>query len=198
MIFFIALQTDNFTALPNILTDKSIMDIKTYFEILDKNSAETLLLAKSCSGNELACSPNGKWGILQILEHICITDKIVYNIVSSPSNGKSASGEILGKEKIKSIFVEQRATKITAPNALEPKGNITNVETFEKVFLQHRNLMKKELEAGTLIIDNRTYVHPRLGELTVTDWLNMIIHHTERHLEQIKDLKTEIQQAGNK
>ena len=45
-----------------------------------------------------------------------------------------------------------------------------------------------------LVIDNRVHKHPSLGEMTVSDWLWFMIRHTERHLEQVKEV---IRYTGN-
>lgn len=75
-----------------------------------------------------------------------------------------------------------------APEALLPKGEVTDVDAFKKRFQEQRKELKEDIENGKLIIDNRTRKHPRLGEMTVSDWLYFLISHTERHVEQIGEL----------
>ena len=37
-----------------------------------------------------------EWSLLEILEHIYITDKVIYNIVSKPSEKESNAKELFG------------------------------------------------------------------------------------------------------
>jgi hypothetical protein len=164
------------------------MTMAIFIEQLDKNTNDTLEIAKSCSPSELTFKQDGKWSILEILEHIYMTDRIIHVIVSRPSNNLNHTQEIIGNEKIRKIMVDLRGDKIVSPERLKPKGDIHDVATFEKTFFQQRELLKQEIRAGKIVIDNRIHMHLFLGEMTISDWLNFIVHHTYRHLEQIKDI----------
>lgn len=167
------------------------MDITNYIKILDKSANDTLQLANSCPPSRLTVSVNEKWSVLQILEHIYMTEKLVCGLITKASDKTSETDELLGNDKIKKLVVEKRGQKVSAPESLKPKGDIKDVDGFEKVFLQQRNLLKQEILTGKLTIDNRIHKHPMLGEMTINDWLNFLIHHTQRHLEQIKDILAE-------
>ena len=167
------------------------MDLINYIRILDDNTNDTFQLAKSCSLDQMQISNDGRWNILQLLEHICIVDHVVYRILLKSSDKISETDEIMGDGKLKRLIVEKREYKVAAPESLHPKGDISDIVTFEKIFLQQRNLLKQDIETGKIIIDNRIHKHPLLGEMAISDWLNFIIHHTQRHLEQIKDLVVE-------
>ena len=123
-----------------------------------------------------------------ILEHIYLTDKIVIAIINRPTEKLHTDEEFIGNEKLKRWLVEKQAKKVKAPEMLEPKGDLKDVATFEKVFLAQRNLLKHQIEKGEIVIDNRIHKHPMLGEMTISDWLYFLIHHTQRHLEQAKEL----------
>ena len=163
------------------------MEFNTYFQALDNNTDSTLQLAKSFPSALITVSTNDKWSILQILEHICMTEKLICGIVSKSSDKSAETNELLGNDKIKKLVVEKREYKVIAPDILFPKGDMRDLKDFEKVFLEQRNLLKQDIQTGKLLIDNRIHKHPMLGEMTIKDWLNFLIHHTQRHLEQIKD-----------
>ena len=127
--------------------------------------------------------------MLEVLEHIYLTDRIIHTIVSRPSDDKSSSEEIIGDDKMKNILVEQRTSKkVSAPEILKPKGSIKDLDTFENIFLAQRKAFKEDIVAGNIIIDNRIHKHPLLNEMTIADWLNFTVHHTQRHIEQIKEI----------
>jgi uncharacterized damage-inducible protein DinB len=170
------------------------MDLANFIKILDNNTNDTLQLAKSCSASQLNFCKSESWSILQILEHICNADKIIFYIISRPSVKISESTELVGDASLKKILIEQRGQKkYTAPDILEPKGNIPDLESFEKLFLEQRNSLKQDIQTKKLIIDNRIHSHPIMGEMTISDWLNFLVNHTQRHLEQIKDTITALE-----
>jgi uncharacterized damage-inducible protein DinB len=164
------------------------MEISEYINRLDKNTETAIALAKSCTPEQLKQKPNEGWSIAQVLEHICMTELSICKRISKPSEKSNKTATIYGNEKMEKILVGYRDRKVAAPDFLEPKDDITTAEEFEKVFTAQRNRLKDDLISGKLVIDNKVYLHPRLGEMTMSDWLNFLIHHTQRHLEQVKDL----------
>lgn len=162
---------------------------KTYFlNLLDQNTEEVLALVKTCSADQLRFKQDGQWSMLEILEHIIIVDKLCAALLLKPSNETATDLNLYGKAKLNKILVEGRTRKVQAADILKPKGAIENISLFEKVFLAERNLLKENIENKKIIIDNKTHKHPLLGAMTIADWLHFIPCHTERHLEQIKDL----------
>ncbi len=147
------------------------MNIQHSFAALDNNTNEALRLAKSFTTTQLSYSENERWNVLQILEHICLTDKIIISIIIGPTEKCHTNNEFIGNEKLKLCLVEKQTTKVKAPVILEPKGYLNDVSTFEKVFLAQRNLLKQQIETGEIAIDNRLRKHPMLGEMTISDWL---------------------------
>ncbi len=164
------------------------MNTQNYFATLDDNTNAVLQLAKSSTTAQLSHIEKGKWNVLQILEHIYLTDKIVIAIISRPTEKLHTNEEFIGNEKLKLWLVEKQTTKVKAPEMLEPKGDLKDIASFEKIFLTQRNLLKQQIEKGQITIDNRIHKHPMLGEMTISDWLYFLIHHTQRHLKQAQML----------
>ena len=109
--------------------------------------------------------------------------------MSKPSENESKTTEIVGRNKLETILVEQRNKKQQSPELLKPKGDFKNLTDFNSAFLTLRNTMKNGLSTGKIRFDNRIHNHFLLGEMTITDWLNFILFHTERHLKQIEESK---------
>ena len=163
------------------------MNIQEYFLKLDDNAAETLDAAMLFSQTQLQEKPEGKWSVLEILEHILLTEKLIHKIVQMPTDAKASTDELLSESKMQHLLIEKRAIKIEAPEFLHPKGNIKEVEDFKKAFLERRNLLKEQINNHQIVIDNRVQKHPTLGEMTITDWLHFMPLHTQRHVIQIKE-----------
>lgn len=86
------------------------------------------------------------------------------------------------------ILVEKRSRKITTPDVLQPKGEIKDLTTLVDMFVNQLETWKSDLSTGKISIDNRVHMHPIMGKMTIVDWLNFTVHHTQRHIEQIKDI----------
>ncbi len=163
------------------------MDIKDFTDRLNKTTNDILQTVKNCSPEQLNIKKDEHWSVLEILEHLYLTDRIIYTIISRPSANINPSPEIVGNDRIKKLLVEERHQKLNAPEILKPKGEIKDLDIFEKVFLAQRETLKDHILTGKILVDNRIHKHPLVNEMTITDWLNFTIHHSQRHLEQIKD-----------
>ena len=82
--------------------------MENYIKKLDKNTNNLLATIKDYSIEILTAKNGAEWSILEILEHIYITDKVIYSIVSKPSDKDSKTKEIIGQNKLENILVDQR------------------------------------------------------------------------------------------
>jgi uncharacterized damage-inducible protein DinB len=167
------------------------MEVAAYLIDLDANTYEALALAKNCTDAQLAFKPEGKWSVLQIFEHICLSDAIMIKLISRPTISISEKSELIGETTLRQNVAQGRAYKLAAPESLTPLGAFSNIAEFESVFVRQLSELKDGLLSGKIVIDNRVYKHPYFGEMTISDWLNFMIHHTTRHLEQIRELNRE-------
>ena len=166
-----------------------MMDIKDLISRLNDTTDDILQIAKTCSVEQLSFKEGESWSISEILEHLLITDRVVYEILSRPSSNMNPSAEIIGNEKMKKLMVDQRTQRrVVSPETFKPKGEMTDLNTFEKTFLVQRERLKNDLTTGKIVVDNRINRHPFLNEMTITDWLNFTVHHSQRHVDQIKDI----------
>ena len=163
--------------------------MEKYINDLDHNTEKLIETVKDYSIEDLTAKNSDKWSILEVLEHIYITDKVIYSIVSKPSDKESKAKEIIGVNKLESILVGQINKKLQSPDLLRPKGHFKNLADFNSAFTTLRSSIKKDLITMKIKVDNRIHNHFLLGEMTITDWLNFILLHTERHLKQIEGNK---------
>lgn len=154
---------------------------------LDNTEAEISALLRSCSHIELTKKQGINWSILEIIEHIFITESVICEIIQGPSLYINESKEIIGRDKLNETLLVQRNNKIQTLESLKPKGILKNIETAERHFWESRKKMKDDLETGRISIDKKVFKHPYLGNMTICDWLNFLVCHTQRHIEQIKD-----------
>lgn len=167
------------------------MNIADYISILNSNTESVLQTVNNISAEQLSFSKDGRWSILQVLEHICITEYSVCRLLAKPSETISDADEIIGKEKMQRRVVGGRSYKLSAPERLLPKGEITDAAAFEKRFTEQREALKQDLLSGKIAVDNRVFKHLVIGDMTITDWLYFLVYHTERHADQVRDLVKE-------
>ena len=122
-----------------------------------------------------------------ILEHIYLADKSISLLLQKKSENLNAQEVILGNDKIERLVVNLRHRKVKSPDILLPKGRFKMLSEFKPAFTQQRENLKSSLQDGSIPIDNSILPHSYLGNMTKTDWLYFIIHHAQRHLEQIKE-----------
>ena len=158
------------------------------FQNLDINTQEILNLTENLTPAQLLLHPENKWSIIQILEHIILTDRIVIRLLSKKSESHSDTTEIHGHERLHRMIVTMRSRLVNAPDMLQPKGDIQTLEAFKQVFTEQRLLLKSDIADGKITIDNRIEKHPYLGEMTMSDWMHFMPLHAKRHLEQIRDI----------
>lgn len=164
------------------------MDNNDFITRLDETTNDILQTVNKCTIEQLNYKQGECWNVLEIIEHLYLTDKVIFTIISRPSETINSSTEIVGKEAIQKAMVEQRREKITSPDILKPKGELKDLTMLFDIFVNQRDTWKNNLLTSEILIDNRVHKHPLLGEMTISDWLNFAIHHTQRHFEQIKDI----------
>ncbi|MCP9749263.1 DinB family protein [Lacihabitans sp. CS3-21] len=164
------------------------MTNKSFIVKLDKSTQDFLQILKGCSSDCVHFKNDNQWNILEIIEHIYLTDRVIYTIISGASETRNSSLEIIGDENLQKILVTNWKEKIKSPDILIPKGEITNMATLVSLLVNQRELWKDDVSKGKICIDNRIFVHPFLGKMTVIDWVNFAIHHTQRHIQQIEGI----------
>lgn len=163
------------------------MEIAPYLSELDKNTGDVLQMLKDCSEEQFEKKEGSGWSILETLEHIVVTERLIYRLVTAPAKRFGDAPGLVGPEKLKHSMVDLRDRKIEAPDLLLPKGEIKSEAAFIEQFLKERGQLVQALEDGKIVFDNAIIKHPHIGDMTKSDWLHFLIYHTERHLLQIKD-----------
>ncbi|NVK33544.1 MAG: DinB family protein [Rhodobacteraceae bacterium] len=164
-------------------------EMEKYINHFDQNTDKLLKTIKDYPIEKLNAKNSSEWSVLEILEHIYITDQVIYSIVSKHSDIESKTTEIVGRDKLETILVDQRNKKLQTPELLKPKGHFKNLTDFSSAFSTLRNTIKSDLTTEKIRFDNRIHNHFILGEMTITDWFNFMLFHTKRHLQQIEESK---------
>lgn len=71
------------------------MNEKDFITGLDGTTNDILTLVDKCNIEHLNYKQEKGWSILEILEHLYLTDKVIYTIISRPSETINSSTEIV-------------------------------------------------------------------------------------------------------
>lgn len=131
------------------------------------------------------------WTLLECVEHICLVNAAVANLLSGPpaEGGENKPSERYSEGKLNHILVTKREEKRVSPETMKPKGIFQTAEQAKEMIYKDTERILRVLDREDISKHTQTIPHPRLGEMTKTDWLHFLIAHTQRHLFQIEEIK---------
>jgi uncharacterized damage-inducible protein DinB len=128
------------------------------------------------------------WSIAQVCHHLYLsesifTQAIIYGL--NKSNGKKA------EPKPVQLAVD-RSQKAKAPDMVVPGDEPLELEKITELLNQSRNLFFEfynQLEDKSILKEKSTK-HPLFGYTPLDQWVDLIYLHEERHIEQIREIKS--------
>lgn len=133
-----------------------------------------------------------RWSVGQCVEHIVLTEERLFSLVTdkilkSPPAPEKATAEQRAKDAEVLERMSDRSQKAQAPEALVPASAASRTELIERF---------KQVRDRTIAYVDKTEAPLRLhfasaagGELDAYQFLLMIAGHTDRHLQQIEEVK---------
>lgn len=130
------------------------------------------------------------WSIAENLEHIALIEGRVHATIANMGNAPEAPSTINRSEMDELIVneVPKRTTKVKAPAPVCPAGRWTGVEALQ-CFLANREHTMQLLDAP--LLRGRVWPHPLFGPWDGYQWLLATAAHTERHIQQIREVKAD-------
>ena len=128
------------------------------------------------------------WTAAQVCHHLVLTEKIFTKVIVH-SLKKTESN----KTESKNIgLITDRTRKIVAPEIVKPNSEPMEVREIIDMLNDSR---AKFLEVLSTITDESKLVdhsakHPVFGELPLEQWIDLLYLHEQRHIEQIKEIKS--------
>lgn len=127
------------------------------------------------------------WCVAEITEHLLISDRtglfaIVRKTLPTERNPLEITGLLEERSKTKSL-------KIEAPEAALPKGIFQSREQAIAAWKDNRDKVLKKVNPDNIFLLAAGFEHPKLGMLTVAEWMLFMCWHSEHHLSQIERCK---------
>ena len=152
---------------------EQVAQLKTFVEGLDKAK-------QSFKPNE------NRWNILEIGEHLIKVERGVVSLLFAPGGEKNPNKQHFSEDYLKTVGLD-RSNKVSAPKPMIPSGTFEEMGSIIEKLLTNRQKLYEALQANTFELDVESAPHPRLGPMTKQDWVNFIVIHFERHLDQMKE-----------
>lgn len=157
---------------------------------LREHAQELIEYTKTLSEEQIyAVPPSGNWSIIQICDHLMSVEYGIYRIM-----GTEGTPQQVGREsKIDKIIAKakNREKKVEAPEQLVPKGK---TDTIEKFIVSYSSLREKIISA--IVQKDLTPVSPFphivFRDMTYEEWLVFIMHHANRHKDQMDEVIGEL------
>jgi hypothetical protein len=154
------------------------------------NSTNNLVGAiMNCSEENFNLSPGeNQWSQAQVAEHILLLETIVNKALHKADiTERNVDLKVELLKKAMASFER----KFTAPDFILPTtSHKTKTELIDALTSQ-RNILK-QIILTTDVSETPTYRHPQLGDMTRLEWIYFIITHSDRHVQQIKNIDLQL------
>jgi DinB superfamily len=136
-----------------------------------------------------------RWSIAECAEHIAVSEDFMFGIVTnqvmkSPAD-PAKRAEVKGKDEAIVKQVPERSQKYKAPDAIAPKQRWSTPEAIIAHFKESRDHNIEYVDTTQDGLRDHFAPHPVLGALDGYQWILLMSAHSERHTEQINEVKAD-------
>jgi hypothetical protein len=156
--------------------------IKIQFE---KNTANLCgIFFKIDEGTFFRKPETSGWCVAEIIEHLLISDKTgLFAIMRKTLPTERNPLEILSLLEERS---KDKGARLQAPEAAEPKGIFKTRDEAIAAWKDNREKVLKKVTSENIWMLAAGFEHPKLGMMTVAEWMLFMCWHSEHHLTQIQ------------
>jgi hypothetical protein len=135
-----------------------------------------------------------KWSIRQCMEHIALSEKMLFGWVSSVL-AQAADLSIKDSVKVTDEIVlkglTDRSQKFQAPEMLQPAGKFPNAKATADAFNTDRNNLIAFMKTTDKDMRHHYMQHPAMGWLDSYQGILLLSAHSRRHTLQIEEVKAD-------
>lgn len=131
------------------------------------------------------------WSVAQVCHHLYLAEKsftsaLLYGINSEKS--KKAEAKPLH------LYLLDRSKKVDAPSIVAPSAESFELEEILNLLDESRTFLLDVMDGikDETILTEKSAKHPLFGYLPLYQWIENVYLHDQRHIEQIKEIKSEI------
>ena len=135
-----------------------------------------------------------RWSVGEVAEHLTETEDFIFKLVTDTLL-KQPAGPRAEKPESRDQWIMQvvpdRSRKAQAPEPLRPGGRWPARQALEAEFKARRDRSIKFVETTCEDLRAHTGKHPALGDLDAYQWFLFLAAHSERHLQQLLEVKAD-------
>jgi hypothetical protein len=135
-----------------------------------------------------------RWTIAEIAEHIIVTEGALAGMLQGQIlKAPAAAGkdDFRAKDTGVILAITNRAQKFQAPEVVKPNGRWKTRDDLLTNFDKTRGQTIEWVKANKIDLRNHFADNPLMGVIDGFQWLLFAIGHSERHLAQLKEVKTD-------
>jgi hypothetical protein len=135
-----------------------------------------------------------KWSIRQCMEHIALSEKMLFGWVSSvlaqPAD-PSKKDSVKVTDEIVLKGVTDRSQKFQAPEMLQPVGKFSSAKAAAESFITDRDKLIGFMKSTQQDMRYHYMQHPAMGWMDTYQGILLLSAHTRRHTLQIEEVKAD-------
>jgi uncharacterized damage-inducible protein DinB len=136
-----------------------------------------------------------RWSIAECAEHIATSEDFIFGLVTtqvmkSPAD-PSKKAEVKGKDEVIVKQVPERSQKFKAPDVIAPKNRWSTPDAIVAHFKEGRDRSIAYVDTTQDDLRDHFAPHPVMGTLDGYQWILLMSAHSERHTEQINEVKAD-------
>ena len=136
-----------------------------------------------------------RWSIAEVAEHIAVSEEMILGLITQQVMKSPAAPEkkesVKGKETMLRQMLTDRSKKAQAPEMLKPTNRWATQAELVKAFQASRDNTVKYVQTTQDDLRSHFAPHPVFKDLDAYQWLFLLSGHSERHTDQIKEVKAD-------
>ncbi|MEP7270065.1 MAG: DinB family protein [Acidobacteriota bacterium] len=175
------------------MTFRSVAEV---LEIIGGTHTELVQEVEGLADEQLHFRPSDDcWTIAEIVEHVAIVQEGMGKITSKLVREAEAAGKQASPDRtfepVSTGFVPSRSSlRLQAPSNVRPVGGIPIPTSLDKLRIDYDRIREMRPRIEAVDIGAFTFPHPAFGALTGYQWLGLLGVHENRHIEQIREIKS--------
>ncbi|MEK4426189.1 DinB family protein [Solibacillus sp. FSL K6-1523] len=129
------------------------------------------------------------WSIAQVCHHLVLVEE---STIKAIAWGVKAGEPTQSERKKVEQHILDRTKKIIAPKIVEPDTKLFEMQQIKDLLNDSRIKLHSLLSTveDKSMLAKKSVKHPALGELRLDQWIEQIYLHEQRHIEQIKEIRS--------
>ncbi len=136
--------------------------------------------------------PSGGWSAAEVTEHLLALEKNINHILNVPASLVTDRRPDEKIEIVRQVFGDM-TKKYNSPSFIKPSGiHLDKQQLIADLSAQKQQLLVN-IEKTNLEELCTDFPHNRLGTFTKLEWIYFTVYHTKRHLQQIENIRQELE-----